>query len=71
MTLTLPMQRQADDAAAVSALKRAVIYLRVSSAAQVNTTSEVLTFTPSQAQVWPSALATRNPPDTGSPPVGA
>jgi len=37
MTLTLPMQRQADDAAAVSALKRAVIYLRVSSAAQVNT----------------------------------
>jgi site-specific DNA recombinase len=37
MTLTLPVQRQADEAAVTSALKRAVIYLRVSSAGQVNT----------------------------------
>jgi site-specific DNA recombinase len=37
MTLTLPMQRQVDGTAVVSALKRAVIYLRVSSAGQVNT----------------------------------
>ncbi len=37
MTLTLPMQQQTDDAALVSSVKRAVIYLRVSSAGQVNT----------------------------------
>jgi site-specific DNA recombinase len=37
MTLTLPMQRQDDGTAVASALKRAVIYLRVSSAGQVNT----------------------------------
>jgi site-specific DNA recombinase len=37
MTLTLPKQPQFDDTAPVSAVKRAVIYLRVSSAGQVNT----------------------------------
>ena len=37
MTLTLPMQPQAADPPAMSAVKRAVIYLRVSSAGQVNT----------------------------------
>src|SRR5664280_1519082 len=37
MTLTLTKQQQPDDTTAVSGVKRAVIYLRVSSAGQVNT----------------------------------
>jgi site-specific DNA recombinase len=37
MTLTLPMQRPPENTGLASALKRAVIYLRVSSAGQVNT----------------------------------
>jgi site-specific DNA recombinase len=37
MSLTIPLQQQAEDTAAVSNVKRAVIYLRVSSAGQVNT----------------------------------
>jgi site-specific DNA recombinase len=37
MTLTLPMQKPPENTALASALKRAVIYLRVSSAGQVNT----------------------------------
>jgi site-specific DNA recombinase len=37
MTLTLPKQQQSNDTAPMSGVKRAVIYLRVSSAGQVNT----------------------------------
>jgi site-specific DNA recombinase len=37
MTLTLPMQKPPEDTALALALKRAVIYLRVSSSGQVNT----------------------------------